>query len=90
MSALQPQRRACRWTRSRFRPWTAASSSATRVYEVLRVYRGKPWLEDEHFDRLARSLAAIRIGGVDLDRLRRRMHETIAAGGFREASSTSR
>ncbi len=41
-------------------------------------------MEREHFDRLARSLAAIRIGGVDVDRLRRRMHETIAAGGFGE------
>lgn len=55
------------------------------VYEVLRVYGGRPWLLDEHFGRLARSLEAIRIGGVDLDRLRRRMFETIAAGTFREA-----
>jgi D-alanine transaminase len=54
------------------------------VYEVLRIYRGKPWMEREHFDRLARSLAAIRITSVDVDRLRRRMHETIAAGGFGE------
>jgi D-alanine transaminase len=52
------------------------------VYEVLRVYAGRPWLEQEHFDRLARSLESIRIGGVDVDRLRRRMHETIRAGGF--------
>lgn len=52
------------------------------VYEVLRVYRGKPWMEAEHFDRLARSLVSIRIGGVDVGRLRQRMHETIAAGGF--------
>jgi D-alanine transaminase len=56
------------------------------IYEVLRVYQGRPWLEQEHFDRLARSLAAIRIGGIDLDRLRRRMHETIAAGPFQEAT----
>jgi D-alanine transaminase len=55
------------------------------VYEVLRVYGGKPWLLDEHQRRLAGSLAAIRIGGVDLDRLRRRMLETIAVGLFREA-----
>src|SRR5947209_16433235 len=54
------------------------------VYEVLRVYRGKPWMEREHFDRLGRSLIAIGIAGVDVDRLRRRMHETIAAGGFGE------
>src|SRR5439155_9401910 len=56
------------------------------VYEVLRVYRSCPWLEREHFERLGRSLTAIRIGGVDLERLRRRMHETIAAGSFQEAT----
>jgi D-alanine transaminase len=52
------------------------------VYEVLRVYGGKPWLEREHFDRLARSLALIRIDGVDVDRLWQRMHATIQTGGF--------
>jgi D-alanine transaminase len=56
------------------------------VYEVLRVYAGRPWLEDEHFRRFDRSLAAIRIDGVDVPRLRRRMHETIRAGGFGEAT----
>jgi D-alanine transaminase len=55
------------------------------VYEVLRIYQGKPWLEEEHFDRFTRSLGEIRIAGVDMPRLRKRMHETIAAGGFREA-----
>lgn len=55
------------------------------VYEVLRVYQGKPWLEEDHLRRLGRSLEAIRIGGIDLARLSRRMHETIAAGPFREA-----
>jgi D-alanine transaminase len=57
------------------------------VYEVLRVYAGRPWLMEEHFVRLARSLENIRIHGVDLDRLRRRMFETIAAGPFREATA---
>jgi D-alanine transaminase len=55
------------------------------VYEVLRIYHGKLWLEDDHFRRLGQSLEAIRIGGVNLDRLRRRLLETIAAGPFREA-----
>jgi D-alanine transaminase len=55
------------------------------VYEVLRVYNGRPWLADEHFARMARSLDAIRIPGIDLARLRQRMLETIAAGPFREA-----
>src|SRR5947209_15565313 len=57
------------------------------VYEVLRVYQGRPWLADEHFRRLGRSLEAVRITGVDLGCLRRRMQETIAAGGFREATA---
>jgi D-alanine transaminase len=55
------------------------------IYEVLRVYNGNPWLADEHFARLARSLDAIRIHGIDIPRMRRRMRETIAAGPFREA-----
>src|ERR1017187_3194808 len=55
------------------------------VYEVLRIYRGKPWLEEEHFGRFTRSLAEIRIAGVDMPRRRERMHETIRAGGFGEA-----
>jgi D-alanine transaminase len=55
------------------------------VYEVLRVYRAKPWLEDEHFARFERSLGEIKITGVDMPRFRQRMHETIRAGGFSEA-----
>jgi D-alanine transaminase len=57
------------------------------VYEVLRVYQGRPWLMEEHFRRLGQSLSAVRITGVDLDRLRRRMLETIRAGSFREATA---
>lgn len=55
------------------------------IYEVLRVYNGRPWLADEHFARLARSLAAIRIPRIDVAQLRQRMMETIAAGPFHEA-----
>jgi D-alanine transaminase len=55
------------------------------VYEVLRVYRGRPWLLDEHWQRLAHSLEAIRIRGVDLNRLKERMFATITAGHFQEA-----
>jgi D-alanine transaminase len=56
------------------------------VYEVLRIYGGRPWLEEEHFRRLEHSLGAIRIRGIDLARLRCRMHDTIAEGSFREAT----
>jgi D-alanine transaminase len=55
------------------------------VYEVLRVYRGRAWLAEEHFLRLERSLKAIRINGVDDKELRKRMDATIAAGPFQEA-----
>lgn len=55
------------------------------VYEVLRVYQGRPWMMREHMARLERSLQAIRIQGVDLARLENRLLETIAAGPFREA-----
>lgn len=56
------------------------------VYEVLRVYQGRPWLADEHFRRLRHSLEAVRIEGVDVGRLRRRAEETITAGAFQEAT----
>jgi D-alanine transaminase len=55
------------------------------VYEVLRVYQGRAWLLEAHLRRLARSLEAICIRGIDLERLRRRLLETIAAGPFAEA-----
>jgi D-alanine transaminase len=55
------------------------------VYEGIRVSKGQICLAEEHFGRLARSLEAIRIAGVDLARLRRRLEETIAAGPFVEA-----
>ena len=54
------------------------------VYEVLRVYAGKPFLAPEHFERLKNSLAAIRLGGVDLGRMRQRMEDTLARSEVRE------
>jgi D-alanine transaminase len=54
------------------------------IYEVLRVYAGKAFLADEHFERLKNSLAAIRLGGIDLGRMRRRMDDTLARSGVRD------
>src|SRR5205807_8976958 len=54
------------------------------IYEVLRVYGGRPWLLDEHLQRLRRSLESIRLAGVDVDRLRARMLETLAQSKVRE------
>ncbi len=56
------------------------------VYEVIRVYGGKPWLEDEHFVRLERSLAEIHITGVDLAALRRRTLALLTASSLKEAT----
>jgi D-alanine transaminase len=56
------------------------------VYEVIRVYRSRPWLMDDHMRRLAHSLTAVHIQGVDLDRLHRRVLGTIAAGPYLEAT----
>jgi D-alanine transaminase len=57
------------------------------VYEVLRIYRGKPWMFSEHWHRLARNIETIRIPRIDLDRLETRLRATIAAGPFLEATA---
>ncbi len=54
------------------------------VYEVLRIYEGRPWLEEDHFQRLTRSLNEIRLSGVEVSRIRSRMHETLKQSGVRE------
>lgn len=53
------------------------------VYEALHLYRGRPFLLHEHFERLRRSLREIRIG-CDVDRIQRRMFDTIAASGVQD------
>lgn len=55
------------------------------VYEVIRVYRGKPFLFDEHLARLRRSLEAIRLPYTDLEGLRLRVLRMISEYGFQEA-----
>jgi D-alanine transaminase len=54
------------------------------VYEVMRVYSGKVFLEEEHFQRLKRSLDEIQLSGVELSHLRSRMHETLRQSGVDE------
>ena len=55
------------------------------VYEVVRVYGGKPFLLEEHLDRLANSLDAVRISGVDRGLLSQLAHECLAREPLREA-----
>ncbi|MEI6325018.1 MAG: aminotransferase class IV [Gemmataceae bacterium] len=58
---------------------------ADAVYEVLRTYKGRTFLAKGHFRRLERSLATIRIEGVDLDGLKKRIQSVIREGDFDEA-----
>lgn len=53
------------------------------IYEVLRIYRGRPFLEPRHFARLQRSLDKIAIS-CDVDRLNERMHETLDRANVQE------
>jgi D-alanine transaminase len=53
------------------------------IYEVLRVYAGRPFLCEEHMWRLRRSIHEIRID-CDAARLEQRMHETLAQSGVQE------
>lgn len=56
------------------------------VYEVARIYRGRPFLFDEHWARLGRSLDALRIGSLDLLRLKHDALALIAASGVQEGT----
>jgi D-alanine transaminase len=57
--------------------WDRGFVFGDAVYEVCRLYRGRPWLEMEHFARLERSLGELEIRGIDLRLLRKRMHHLI-------------
>lgn len=55
------------------------------VYEVVRVYGGKPFRFDEHLRRLQNSLRQLAITGVDIERLARRCKETVVNSRQMEA-----
>ncbi|HEU5118009.1 MAG TPA: aminotransferase class IV, partial [Isosphaeraceae bacterium] len=66
--------------------WDRGFLFGDAVYEVCRIYQGRCWLEDEHMARLKRSLREMRIEGLDIDRLYRRMHDTISRSGIEEGT----
>ena len=66
--------------------WDRGFLFGDSVYEVCRIYRGRCWLEDEHFARLRRSLKELEFPPVDVDGLIDRVHRTIAAGGIGEGT----
>lgn len=66
--------------------WDRGFLFGDAVYEVMRLYSGRMWLEAEHLARLRRSLGEMQINGVDLDALVGRIHGTIEASGVREGT----
>ncbi|MEW4487465.1 aminotransferase class IV [Thalassoglobus sp. JC818] len=55
------------------------------IYEVIRVYAGKPFLFHDHLNRIQRNLEKMSLT-ADLDSIERWILETIAASGYVEAS----
>lgn len=48
------------------------------VYEVIRIYHGRLFREEDHLSRLTKSLDSLHINGVEIELIRRRLHETLA------------
>jgi D-alanine transaminase len=67
--------------------WDRGFLFGDSVYEVFRMYRGRCWLEPEHFARLRRSLKELEFPPYDIDSLAARMHRTIAASGIQDGTA---
>jgi D-alanine transaminase len=67
--------------------WDRGFLFGDSVYEMLRIYSGRCWLEESHMARLRRSLAAMQFPQVGLDALADRMRQTIDAAGIREGTA---
>ncbi len=55
------------------------------VYEALRSYNGKIFAFDEHLQRFSSSLAAVKITGVDIEQIRRRVQKAFDAAAIPNA-----
>ncbi len=55
------------------------------VYEAMRIYSGKAFLEDAHMARLRRSLDCLRISGADVEKIRGDVRALVKASGEDEA-----
>ena len=66
--------------------WDRGFLFGDSVYEVFRMYRGRCWLEPEHFARLRRSLNELEFPPYDIDGLAERMHRTIAASRVQDGT----
>ena len=67
--------------------WDRGFLFGDAVYEVYRLYRGRPWLEQAHTARLSGgSLAQLDFPPVDMERMADRIAKTIAASGVAEGT----
>lgn len=66
--------------------WDRGFLFGDAVYEVMRLYRGRCWLETAHYARLKRSLREMDFRPVDLEQLKVRVEQTIAASGVGEGT----
>ena len=61
---------------------------ADGVYEVIRVYDGRPFLGAPHYERLREGLAAIRIDADPIDAIRDAAHRLIDENGLQSGDAT--
>lgn len=66
--------------------WDRGFLFGDAIYEVLRLYDGRGWLEEEHNERLRRSLGEMDFPDVDFDRLNARIARTIELSGVKEGT----
>lgn len=59
---------------------------ADGAYEVVRFYGGRPFALAEHLERLARSLAALRIEGVEVEEIGEIARRLVRENGLAEAT----
>src|SRR5689334_22634193 len=72
--------------RARVPIWDRGFLFGDAVYEVMRLYGGRCWLEKEHYARLKRSLHEMEYRDFHLDALAERVRQTIAASAIDEAT----
>ena len=66
--------------------WDRGFVFGDSIYEMMRLYSGRMWLEKSHYSRLERSLYEMGFTGVEFGRLRQRVDRLIAESGEREAT----
>lgn len=67
--------------------WDRGFLFGDAVYEVIRLYNGRCWLEQEHFARLRRSLQEMDFPPVDVPTLTERMRRTITVSGIGDGTA---